>query len=188
MSVFEFTFGLIAIILGLALTDIATSLHRLVMNRARVKWHPLPLLAAALALWAVILQWWTAWESRAGKEQVFSSLVYAIAQALVLFLMAAASLPDKGDEGEVDLGAHYDKVRPYYMSLALIMVMTAGVVPSISGLVEGQPYLGSAIANGVLAVAFAVCIFVRRRWVNTAVLALIVLLLAGRWGLTELRG
>jgi hypothetical protein len=196
MSVFDFTFGLIAIILGLALTDIASSFHRLVMNRERVAWNPLPLLAAVMALWGIVLQWWTAWDERADKSMTFSTLVFAIAQALTLYLAAAASLPDEvgrdepSDAGRrIDLGAHYDRVRPWYMGLLAAYVLAAGVIPSWSDwLVGGHPISFSAIANPVITAAFIACIFVRARWFNMAVLGLVVTGLTFRWGAEALRG
>jgi hypothetical protein len=48
MSLFEFTFGLSAVILGLALTHMASSVHRLVLAGERVRWAPEPILLTVL--------------------------------------------------------------------------------------------------------------------------------------------
>lgn len=189
MTVFEFTFGLIAIIMGLALTDIAGSFHRLVMNRAVVRWHPLPLLAAAMALTGVILAWWSYWSDRSHRAVTFAGLVYEVGQALVLYLLAAASLPDKVDEGEgVDLGAYYDQVRPYYMSLLAAYVLMAGPIAAVREILAGENAWEGLFLNAGMVALFVACIFIRARWFNLLVLVSTLGLLGVRWWAIQLRG
>jgi len=47
---FEFALGLFAVLIGLAVADVATSFHRLMRNRTKVKWDPLALVAALYSL------------------------------------------------------------------------------------------------------------------------------------------
>ena len=57
MSPFEYLLPLISVLVGLAVADLATSLHWLLQARRRVQWDWLPLLAAILAVLAVLDLW-----------------------------------------------------------------------------------------------------------------------------------
>lgn len=57
MTFFELTFSLSALILGLALTHMASALYRLALAGRRVHWAPEPLLQAALVLLIVVFVW-----------------------------------------------------------------------------------------------------------------------------------
>ena len=58
MNPFEYLLPLISVIVGLSITDLATSLHRLLRARRRVEWDWLPLATALLALLMVLNAWW----------------------------------------------------------------------------------------------------------------------------------
>jgi hypothetical protein len=49
MRACEYAPGLFSVLIGLAVVDIATSVHRLVRRRSVVRWDSLPLLAALYA-------------------------------------------------------------------------------------------------------------------------------------------
>ena len=57
MSLFEVLFSLSTVILGLALTNIAASLHRLALAARRIRWAPEPLLQALLITLIIIQVW-----------------------------------------------------------------------------------------------------------------------------------
>jgi hypothetical protein len=105
---FEYAIGLFSVIIGLAVADIATSFHRLVRRGPRVDWDPLTLLAALYALWILI-----------GLSRHFLLFVSIFAELFVLFLVAAASLPDEL-EANVALRAYYDSNRRYFWSLIVL--------------------------------------------------------------------
>ena len=50
MTPFEYSLVLVTIIVGLAMTDMLVSLHRLLRSRTKVHWHWLPLISALLVL------------------------------------------------------------------------------------------------------------------------------------------
>ena len=105
MSLFEFVFGLQAIILGLALTHLATSVNRLVLARERVKWAARPLVAAGLMLLAILLYWTQAWNYRDLQETTIGATILKVMVNLFVFAAAAAILP------EDILRAHYLEPR-----------------------------------------------------------------------------
>src|ERR1035438_3842874 len=104
---FEYALGLFAVLIGLAVVDIATSFHRLIRNKASVKWDPLALLAALYALCMAIYMWFDLWGVRhfdATRHFLFYLLLFG--QLFILFLVAASSLPDEADTS-IDLREFY---------------------------------------------------------------------------------
>lgn len=118
MKPFEYLLIFAAIILGLAVTDLATSLHRLLGAKQRVKWDWLAALAAVLALLVILVHWWT-WYSATTLASgfTFEQYLLVIVSTVLLFLMAAAALPDETPEGIIDLRLHYRLVSRRYWVL-----------------------------------------------------------------------
>lgn len=64
MSLFELLFALSSVILGLALANLTSSLHRLALAGRRVRWAPEPLLQALLITIIIIQVWLDQWFMR----------------------------------------------------------------------------------------------------------------------------
>lgn len=117
MDRFEYLIGLVSLIVGLGLADLATSLHRLIKQRARTRWDALTLATAALAAFTLIWIWYNVWDLRGfpgvGGFWFYLSLLL---EMTLLYLAAAASLPDEAElaEGEGgDLTAYLARHRRY---------------------------------------------------------------------------
>jgi len=124
MRAFEYALGLYSILIGLAIADIATSFHRLVRGRGVVRWDPLALLAALYALLIAIGMWFDLWGVRnvAVTRQFFFYLVL-VAELFIIFLIAAASLPDDA-EGSRDLREFYAANRRYFWGLIALFQLS----------------------------------------------------------------
>ena len=59
MDIVSHSITLIAIIVGLGLTEMFGNLHRLIRNRSRVTWDWLPVVWAATLLILVVNYWWS---------------------------------------------------------------------------------------------------------------------------------
>lgn len=70
MTPFEYLLALVSILIGLAVADLATCMHRLLRARSRVRWDWLPL-ASALIVMLLILQFWWGFY-RLGTSPVWS--------------------------------------------------------------------------------------------------------------------
>ncbi|MBV9697142.1 MAG: hypothetical protein JO005_09475, partial [Gammaproteobacteria bacterium] len=117
---FEYALGLFSVLVGLAIADIATSFHRLVRSRAPVRWDPLALLAALYALLLAIGMWFDLWGVRnVASARTFFFYLVMLTQLFLVFLVAAASLPDD-PQAEGDLRAFYALNRRYFWTLVLI--------------------------------------------------------------------
>ncbi len=117
---FEYATGLFAVLIGLAVADIATSFHRLLRVKSAVRWDSLALLAAAYTLCQVVAMWFDLWGVRHfGTIRYFFFYLSLIAEFFVLFLLAATSLPDEPREG-VDLREYYSGNRRYFWTLVTL--------------------------------------------------------------------
>jgi hypothetical protein len=178
---FEYALGIFAVLIGLAIADIATSFHRLARSHQRVTWDPLTLLAAVYALCLAIGMWFDLWGVRDfAQTRHFFFYLWMLAPMFTLFLIAAASLPDEAAAGG-DLRAHYAGNRRYFWTLVLVF---QGFY-----LVNGLYFIGGAIGRMPLAqklwlannmfVPFLIALVLRAsaaRWVHYVGL---LLLLAG---------
>lgn len=117
MRAFEYALGLFSVLIGLAIADIATSFHRLARSRQVVVWDPLALLGAFYALLIAIGMWFDLWGVRnvTGARHFFFYLLM-VADLFLVFLIAAASLPDD-PEGERELREFYSRNRQYFWTL-----------------------------------------------------------------------
>ena len=181
---FEFALGLFTVMIGLAITDIALSLHRLIRHHDTVRWDPLTLLAALFALLMTIGMWFDLWGIRhATSVRHFFQYLVLLASFFVLFLVSASSLPDEA-VGPVDLRAFYDSNRRYYWSLVTIFQMiylALGVhfIADIFAHMSRAQVAMTAIQWSALVLIPAVLFFVRSRALHY--LGLIILLAIDLW-------
>jgi hypothetical protein len=106
-----------SIILGVAVADQLTSLHRLLKRRSEVSWDPLLLWVAALVLLTQIQIWWSLAGGRQKAPITIGAFLPMLVLLVLLFLLAAASLPDELEEGPVDLRVYYAKQSRYIWTL-----------------------------------------------------------------------
>ena len=122
MGAFEYLLLFAAVILGLAVTDLAISLHKVLSAGNRVRWDLLAPLAGLVAFLKIVTQWWT-WHAadRLAQGLTFEMFIGLLVGAVLLFLLAASALPDEiGKDERVDLGAHYRSVSQRYWTLFLL--------------------------------------------------------------------
>ena len=103
MHVGDYVLALVAIVLGLAITDLAFSTHRLIRRRAEVKFDVVPIVAALTAAYFVFVNFWGDYHhfqhvTSAGLWQTLPNL----AILFLNFLVASVALPDEWN-GKMDL-------------------------------------------------------------------------------------
>ena len=120
-TAFEYAMGLFSVLIGLAVADIANSFHRLMRARQTIRWDPLAVAAALYTLCMAVYMWFDIWGVRHfDATRHFFFYLGLVAQLFVLFLIAAASLPDKAGDGLLDLREYYAGNRRYFWSLLLL--------------------------------------------------------------------
>lgn len=171
------------IIVGLAVADQLVSLHRLLMRRNDVRWDPLLLWLSAIVMVTQVQVWWTV----AGGQSVamtIADFLPAMFGLVILFLLAAASLPDgaDADDGGVDLRLYYARHQRYVWTLFTLATLTL-----VLSRFFARPYtrigffsVENLVDVGLLGL-MATLIFVRKRWWHAVVLALLTVGGPGLW-------
>ena len=125
MNPFEYLLPLISVIVGLSITDLATSLHRLLRARRRVRWDWLPLATALLALMLVLNVWWTLYRGDSTAAWTVAEFFPVMTTLILLFLINAAALPDRVPPEGIDLRAFYESNSPYFWLLFAVYIALA---------------------------------------------------------------
>ena len=175
MSAFEYTSVMASIIVGLALVDILVSLNRLIRAGGSVRWHWAAPATALLVSLTIIQIWWGLYTPR-DTAMTIGQFLPLLVELVILFLLAAAALPDEIPVGGIDLRIYYDRNGRYFWSLFtaalgwLIVLEGAEVLANGEGV--GRLLETRLVDLAVLAV-FASLIFVRRLWWHAIALCLL---------------
>jgi len=165
VTAFEYTSVMASIILGLGLVDVMVSANRLIRAGKLVRWDWAAPVASVLVVLTLLQIWWSLYRPH-DQPMTIGEFLPLFVELTLLFLLAAAALPDEvGPEG-VDLKAYYDRNGPYFWALftaALAWTLIMGAAPALmSGAILDA--LGDRLMDfGVVAV-FASLIFIRKRW------------------------
>ncbi|MFN3946018.1 MAG: hypothetical protein ACK4K7_13925 [Allosphingosinicella sp.] len=179
MTAFELVAPLVAIFVGLAFADMASSLHRLLRARRRVRWHWFVFSAAVLLVLLTLEIWWSGIRDleRAGLTFTIGLFVPVLAQLLVIFLLASSALPDAVPDEGIDLEAYYwEHARFFWSWMALLLlsfvVQRMVIVASLRGVDRLGAALPGAVPNLIVIGLMLSLVFVRRRWWHVLWLAL----------------
>jgi hypothetical protein len=120
LTAFEYAMGLFSVLIGLAVVDVATSFHRLARVREWIKWDPLTLIVALYTLCMAVYMWFDLWGVRHfAPARGFFVYLSLVALFFVLYLAAAASLPDEASR-TTSLRAYYEGNRRYFWTLVTV--------------------------------------------------------------------
>ncbi len=174
MTIFELTFGLTSLILGLALTHMASALYKLAQAGGRVRWAPEPLLQATIVLLVIVFVWLNQWEGRTATSVVFWRVLLQVLKLMALYIAAAACLPEAREgESKIDLYGHYDSTRRLSFG-----AMAAGLVLfdayTLSGKVALQ-WRWDMLSIFEFLGPYIVMMFVRQRWLNNLLLIAVLI-------------
>ena len=170
MDTFEYITVLVAVVIGLAIADLATSLHRLLRHRKVVRWDWVSPLAALLMLVELFNLWWQ-WRGFAGTTM--GAVVPYFAALILIFLTASITLPDEVPAKGLDLGRYFDENRSYfwfvYSSYVAVIISLLTIRDLERGLSVSDLWSKYYFDYPWIVVAYAM-IFVRQRWISGAVL------------------
>ena len=184
MTPFEYVLAFASILVGLAMADLAASLHRLLRARGRVRWDWLAPAAAVLVVLTVLEFWWAFYHlGRADAWASYGQFLPLVALLFVMFLLASAALPDEVPESGVDLADYYRTNARYFWLLFALFVGLAGVVTSLAAdaTVPVRVVLRAEAGNGVFAAVLVSLAIIRQRGYHTAVIVLLVVILGLSW-------
>ena len=172
MGIAEHVTVFISIIVGLAVADMLMSFHKLLRVRHSVRWHWLPLAVALFMVLLIVTYWWLAftWYQSADKLSV-AAFMPTLLQFVLLFLLAAASLPDDVPAEGVDLRAWYFDNSKLYWTLAALSLLVDIFVDGARhlGPGDGLRELLQAKLNDLILLPFLLLmIFTKRSWYHGA--------------------
>jgi hypothetical protein len=137
----EYVLSLMAIISGLAITDLITSLHRLLRARQRVQWDWLTLFVAGFVGIALTVSWFISWHVNAVENYnppFWRFFFLTLGQLVPLYLAAAAALPDEVPPEGLDLRRFYAENSRYIWSALSAMMIMFIIAGSVSQLARGD--------------------------------------------------
>ena len=181
--------GLLSVMVGLGLSSMLQSFHRLLRLGKRVRWHWIPVSWAVLALLMVVQSWWAYFSIV--TDPVWTNLFAFLLPLLVfivLFMISASVLPDAKslpETGPVDLAAMHFTQRRYFFTLWATLMVLAVLVTWI---VDARVTLGIENAFRLGALAAAVTLVVTgNRTVHGVITALSLIVLISYIALYSLR-
>jgi len=163
---YEYLLPLVSVLVGLALADLLTSVHRLLRARPRVRWDALPLLAALIAAFSVLDLWWGFYGLLSLHSITYGRFALLALPIVVLFLLSAAALPDRVPDVGLDLHVFYRENAAYFWTLfGVYIVSVLGLRASFFPFQEVGvwPFVAGALGNLVILAVCAVLVGVRHR-------------------------
>jgi hypothetical protein len=183
VGAFEYLLLFMAIVLGLAVADLVISLHRLLGAGERVKWDWLAPLAALVVFLDIVAQWWSWHAAEALADAVtFEMFLTLVAGTVLLFLLAAAALPDEAPhDAVIDLRTHYEKGQRRFWILFLAHWLVANGVNIWVQMVAEKARFSLLQPGYLTGLVLLSLIFIRNRWWQTLCLAAFAVLLLGQF-------
>ena len=173
----------VSIVVGLALADMAHSLHRLLRAGRRVRWDLLTPLAALLVTASVVNTWWTT-DLVFSKTVTFAAFLPNLGSLILLFLLASATLPDEVPESGLDLKTYYLANRTSFWGLFLLWIAALSLNEIVASAALGRSageIVPSVGGNLVFLPVFALLMWTKRRWIHGLALAFCLLVVVGSW-------
>jgi hypothetical protein len=174
VSLDEYVLGLLAIISGLAISELVAEFHRLLFNRKSIQWHWLAPLTALYVALAILASWWVAWGSFHDRSNplAFGFFLLPVAQLVALFLAARGILPaDLSTEhgGKFDLETHYFSVNRYVwgaMTANGLLTLAVDVLAPVIEPMRTQATVIPVLSVLIATYAYALLAFGNSRWLH----------------------
>ena len=183
MATAEHVTTFVSILVGLALADIAHSLHRLLRAGRRVSWDPLAPLAAFFVTASVVNTWWTA-DRVYAHALTYATILPNLVSLILLFLVASAVFPDEVPTEGLDLKAYYLDNRRYFWGLFILWLLALVINEAMTSAAQGrtsEEILRAVGPNLPFVPLFGLLMWTRNRWVHGVVLVFCLLVIVGSW-------
>jgi hypothetical protein len=186
---FDYSLGLLTILMGLALADITFSFHKLAIRARTIRWDGRVPLTAALVVFECVRLWFAQWTLRNISAALTFPVYLAIfAQMLLLVLLATSCLPDD-PEDDCDLHAFYEARRRYFWGLFTAYFGMFFALWLVFGATSANGLTSAGLVDWIRVLAplvlFPLLIFMRRQWLDYAIPIGFILFYAARyWNVT----
>lgn len=166
MSAFEYVSVMASIIIGLALVDVLVSANRLIRAGNAVKWDWAAPAAAVLVVMTLLQIWWSQYRPTA-ETMTIGQFLPLFVELILLFLLAAAALPDDVPAEGLDLRAYYARNSRYFWGLYMaalgwIVIVEVASLSLARGDVLG--FLQARIPEILVVALFGSLTVIKARW------------------------
>lgn len=121
MNAFDYLTVLISIVLGLAIANVLTRLAAVITARERVDFYWPPVAWAVWLFFIAAQHWWAEWGLRHTQGWSFGIFWLELLTPVDLFLLAALVLPDREEDGRIDLGEWYFRNRRWFFGVMFFL-------------------------------------------------------------------
>jgi hypothetical protein len=170
MTAFEHLAVLISIVLGLAIAQLLTTAHRLVLARERVRFYWLPVAWAVLLFVTLVEWWWGIFALRGVTTWNFFYFLFILLSPVSLFLATASVLPEVEPERAYDLRDYYYRNRGWLFSLIALGPLLDGVRRAV----QAGSFTDLGAASNLLSAVLVGSLAVSRRPLQHAAITLSV--------------
>ncbi len=128
MRPFDYLSVILAIVLGLGIAHLLTAAARLIRNPSQVSvWYAPSLMWAAMLFIVILQHWWSEYGRRMVLHWSFLAYLATVLIPTVLYLLAYLVLPSFEQGRPVDLRADFHRIRPWFFSLILLLLVLTEV-------------------------------------------------------------
>ncbi len=175
MSLFEFILVMVSLVLAIALTHLLEGISRVVRKPSGFELNWVTPMWALFLFLLIINHWWSLWDMREANW-TFPAFFYTVLPPTLLFLAVTLLKPNSGSE-KVSLTTEFQQVRVAFMSIMLVVIVLVTWDGFLLGTEEAWNRL-RLVQVGVM-IAVATGLFTRNWYVQNAVAAMLLILLAG---------
>lgn len=167
MTIFEYILVLLSVILGLAVTQLATGVGELIRSRKAVTWS-LPYVLWLMFCFLTILDVWaSSWLLRTDARWNLLSVLLVLGISLAIYLATLWIVPRHIGDEPIDLGNYMDRERRYFLG-ALIAYCLLGIVVNLYLLPTGHFDWANYYISGPFTAALLCAWWSPHRWVQLA--------------------
>jgi hypothetical protein len=161
---YEYFSVLVSVVVGLAVSDLTISLHKLLAAGGRVRWHWATPAVGLLSGVLVLGEFLSVWFAR-DEEVHFPRVLASTGLLVLLFLAVAAALPDEVPEEGLDLRAYYFENRRHFWGLMAIFMSVQTVIIAVNPVNQSaSDFLLIVAQDAAVAVVCVSLIFIRQAW------------------------
>ncbi|MGB8520196.1 MAG: hypothetical protein WCD38_08545 [Candidatus Tumulicola sp.] len=131
MTPFDYLTVLVSIVIGLAIANVLTRLSVVITARERVDFYWPPVAWAIWLFFVAVQHWWAQWSVRHTREWNFGTFCLELAVPVLLFFISALVLPEREENGRLDLGEWYFHNRAWFFA-ALFFVPAASLAEELT--------------------------------------------------------
>jgi hypothetical protein len=131
MSPFEFVAAFFSVVLGLGVAHLLSGVSGLLEARDRVRTYWVHSVWVLTTILLLVHSWWGIWSLKAAPAWSYPAFLCFVAYLIALYLISTLLLPRVAEHGAIDLGAHFDTIRPVFLSF-VAAVFALGTVLNYS--------------------------------------------------------